>query len=201
MRQWPNIVLIFSTACASAPPPRATTPPPATAQQNEKRSEDYIGPTWFDSEGKEVVRESSTATTAVAQQAPPPRVSPAPGPIPREGQTVVYQRPDHTYAWIATGVGAALVVAGGVFIGTSVSAANRRDDLIEEQPDRFDARPVRRADNEAYAYSIAAASSFSAAAVAFGAAIYLFLTNTGEAPPDYEFGAVTLHPNGLRVDF
>ena len=104
-------------------------------------------------------------------------------------QQLVYQQETNTPAWIVTGVSAALAIAGGVFVGTHVAAANRRDELIAEDPNRFDARPVRKADNEAFAWSIAASASFGAAAVALGAAIVMFVTNTGEAPPDYNFGA------------
>jgi hypothetical protein len=105
-------------------------------------------------------------------------------------QTLVYtQTESNTAAWVVVGVSAALAVAGGVFIGTHVAAANKRDKLIEEDPERFDARPVRKADNEAYAWSIASASSFAGAAVALGTAIVLFVVDTGEPPPDYNFGA------------
>ena len=59
-----------------------------------------------------------------------------------EGE-LAYQQETNTPAWIVTGVGIALAVAGGVFVGTHVAAANRRDDLIAEDPNRFDARPAR----------------------------------------------------------
>lgn len=201
MRTCTIIALVCSVGCASAPPPERSAPRPAADRATQKESGDYSGPVWFDSTGQSVVRKSATGTASVAghfpgQELPPPDATRDPAT-----QAIVYQRPDHTVAWIVTGVGAALAVTGAAFVGTYFSAANRRDDLIEEQPDRFDARPVRRADDQAYAFSIAAAGTFSAAAVAFGAAVYLFLTTTGEAPPDYDFGAVTLRPNGLRVDF
>jgi hypothetical protein len=104
-------------------------------------------------------------------------------------QQLVYRQETNTPAWIVTGVSIALAVAGSVFVGTHVAAANKRDDLIAEDPNRFDARPVRKADNEAFAWSIAASASFGAAAIALGTAIVMFVTNTGEAPPDYNFGA------------
>jgi hypothetical protein len=116
----------------------------------------------------------------------PPGTAAAPPPPPPAA--IVYVEETNTGAWIATGVGAALAAAGGVFIGTYVEAASRRNGLIDEEPDRFDARPVRRADNQAFAYSIASGSSFGAAAIAFTTAIILFLTTTGEAAPDYNFG-------------
>ncbi len=126
---------------------------------------------------------------------PPGTVAVAPPPPPPPGldpnQQLVYQQQSNTPAWIVTGVAGALVIAGGVFIGTHVAAAKRRDKLIEEDPNRFDARPVRKADNEAYVWSIASVSSFSGAAVALTTAIILFVTNSDEAPPDYNFGTGT----------
>ena len=149
----------------------------------------------------EVQTDKTLPINTVGPCLPPGTVTEADPNQEDPNQGIVYSRTDHTGAWVVVGVGAALAVAGGVFIGTHVAAAKKRDRLIEEEPDRFDARPVRRADNEAYAWSIAAVSAFGAGAVAFATSIILFLTNTGEAAPDYNFGGVQLTPTGIAVDF
>jgi hypothetical protein len=120
---------------------------------------------------------------------PPVAAAGDPSLVSDPQQLIYTQDTTNTPAWVVVGVSAALAVAGGIFVGTHVAAANKRDNLIEEDPNRFDARPIRKADNEAFAWSIAASASFGAAAIALGTAIVLFVTNTGEAPPDYNFGA------------
>ena len=109
---------------------------------------------------------------------------------PNDPQQLVYVvQETNTAAWVVTGVSIALAVAGGGFVGGYFAAAGKRNQLIEDNPDLFDARMVRKKDNEAFGWSIAASASFGAAAIALGTAIILFVTNTGEAPPDYNFGA------------